>query len=170
MDGQTGTYYTNYNNLTNAPTPSVMNRHVSGFTNAATAVSTVTSYNMAPNMTTFFTFDFSWSVSATTPIPYILIANTAGTGTFLAARLMTYTSGTTVYEIAQSGFIAPTNLHNGTPTINSSYQSRLIGWMSNTSGASVTIAIRARSGATTNTLSINYGQLAVYRDVGVLGF
>ena len=171
LDGEEGSYYLNYNSLTNAPTPSVIcNITETAFVNSTNTVNTVLYYYMYSNMRTFFTFECIWSVSNTTSVPNIQINNNVGTPTFLRSRMITHTSATTVYEQGMGAFNSNKLLHNGTPTAGVVYYTRITGWMENYSGASAAIGIKAKAGATTNTLTIPYASLVVYRDVGNTGF
>lgn len=142
-------------------------RFVSGFTNASTSVSTATSFTMSDNMTCHFTFDYTWSQDATTSIPQIQLNATAGTVVLDRARHITYETDTVVME---RGLSLATNQNIVITPTTGVFLSRVIGWVSNTSGASATFAIRFKSNSTTTTFTISDGCLKVVRDNGQTSF
>jgi len=168
LNSQNGAYYLDFTNFTNRVH---ICRIGTNFTNATTAVVTFTSYAMSTNMVTSFTLDFLWNQSATTPVSNMLIANLTGTATFIAASLRTYYGADLVYEVPFTVLNAGNlNLLGTTPSTTAYYTTSLVGWMQNASGANASIDFRARSGATTSTLTISSWCLNVYRDVGDTGF
>lgn len=145
--------------------PTSITRLVSNFTNASTAVSTVTSFTMNANMTVSFVFQCIWGVSAVI-VPQIQIANTAGTAVFLKGRTLTYQSDSSTIERVITGFATNAVMSTSSISATGEYLLNLYAWVQNTSGAPATIAIRAKSDSATSTLTIPYGTLNVYRDTG----
>ena len=194
FDSQSSSYYLNYTNLTNKPT--IVNtfntrsgtvsltssdvstalgytpvnqiiRSVNGFTNSSLSVSTATSFTMTTNMSCHFTFDYTWSQDATTSTPQIQLNATAGTVVLDRARHITYETDTVVME---RGLTLGNNQNIVITPTTGVFLSRVVGWVSNTSGASATFAIRFRSNSTTTTFTISDGCLKVVRDNGQTSF
>ena len=163
LNSQNGAYYLDNTNITNR---THICRISTGFTNATNSVTQFTGYIMSTNMLTYFTLEIIWSQSATTPTSQIQVAAAVGAPTYYTSKVYTYYGADLVYEAGLAAFGTNTNLLGTTPGAGTVYRSNLFGMMANASGATTTIGLRAKSGATTSTLTISRWCLNVYRDIG----
>ena len=118
-------------------------------------------------MTCHFVFEFTW-IQSTTTLPQIQISANAGTVVLDRARMITHQSDTIVVE---RGLALGTNQNLlSTGSANGVFLSRVVGWATNSSGASATLGIKFRSTVSTSTFTISNGTLTVMRDNGQTSF